>query len=63
MRRAAYTARVYSRDGIVTTHITRGCTASAALTNLRRSLVGPWVRIEVGLGEGDSFRFLAEADR
>ena len=51
MTRAAYTARVVSRDGITTTHLTRGSDAGAALTNLRRSLVGPWVRIEVGPGE------------
>ena len=63
MTRAAYTARVYGRDGGFVKFLTRGSTAGAALTNLRRSLVGPWVRIEVGLGEGDAFRALAETSR
>ena len=63
MTRAAYTARVYGRDGSFVKFLPRGSTAGAALTNLRRSLVGPWVRIEVGTGEGDAFRFLAEVDR
>ena len=63
VRRLAYTARVVSATGAVTTHITRGSTAGAALTNLRRSLVGDWTRIEVGLGEGESFRMLEERTR
>ena len=57
-----YTARVYSGHAM-TTHLTRGTTAGAALTNLRRQLVGPWQRIEVGLGEGAAFRALAEVSR
>ena len=60
--RHAYTARV-TVDGVVTTHLTRGSDARSALTNLRRQLVGPWKRIEVGLGEGESFRVLAEVSR
>lgn len=62
MSRHAYTARVYSGHAM-TTHLTRGTTAGAALTNLRRQLVGPWTRIEVGLGEGAEFRMLAEVKR
>ena len=60
--RHPYTARVYSGHAM-TVHLTRGTTAGAALTNLRRQLVGPWQRIEVGLGEGDAFRVLAEVSR
>ncbi len=63
MTRAAYTARVYGRDGSFVKFLTRGSTAGAALTNLRRSLVGPWTRIEVGLGEGDAFRMLQGVER
>jgi len=63
MRRNPYTARVTAADGTVTTHLTRGTTAGAALTNLRRQLVGPWTRIEVGLGEGDAFRMLQGVER
>lgn len=63
MRLHAYTARVYNAAGTFTTHLVRGSSATAALRNLRRQLVGPWLRIEVGLGEGDSFRWLAEVDR
>ena len=60
--RHAYTARVYSGHAM-TVHLTRGTTAGAALTNLRRQLVGPWQRIEVGLGEGDAFRLLEWVER
>ena len=63
MTRAADTARVYGRDGSFVKFLTRGTTAGAALTNLRRSLVGPWVRIEVGLGEGTAFKVLQEVSR
>ena len=63
MRRLAYVGRVTSRSGAVVTHIARGSTAGAALTNLRRSLVGDWCRIEVGLGEGEAFRCLEEKSR
>lgn len=63
MRRAAYAARVTTADGIVTSHLTRGADARAALTNLRRQLLGRWQRIEVGTGEGTEFRVIAEVSR
>jgi len=63
VRRVPYTARVTAADGTVTTHLTRGSDAGAALTNLKRQMVGRWARIEVGLGEGDGFRALAETSR
>jgi hypothetical protein len=50
---------VTAADGTVT----RGSDAGAALTNLRRSLVGPWTRIEVGTGEGTEFKVLQEVSR
>ena len=62
-RRMAYTARVVSPDGAVTTHLTRGGDARSALTNLRRQLLGRWSRIEVGLGEGTEFKALQEVSR
>jgi hypothetical protein len=60
--RHAYTARV-TAAGVTTTHLTRGTTAGAALTNLRRQFVGPWQRIEVGIGEGDRFQLLEVEER
>lgn len=59
----AYTARVWSRDGVLTTHLVPGSTAGCALTRLRRTRRGDWSRIEVGLGEGTAFRALAEVSR
>lgn len=63
MRLSAYTARVTTTNGSVVECLTRGSDARAALTNLRRSRRGDWTRIEVGLGEGDSFRMLQETSR
>ena len=64
MRRHAYVGRVYPLGGnVVVTHLTRGSDAGAALTNLRRQLLGRWSRIEVGLGEGAEFRMLQEVSR
>jgi len=59
----SYTARVWSRDGILTTHLVGGTTAGCALTNLRRQRRGDWTRIEVGTGEGPEFRMLTEVER
>lgn len=63
MRRHAYSARVTAADGTVTTHLTRGSTAGAALTNLRRRLLCRWTRIAVGTGEGEAFKALQEVTR
>lgn len=59
----AYTARVWSRDGVLTTHLVSGSTAGCALTTLRRSRRGDWTRIEVGTGEGERFVAFAEASK
>lgn len=63
MRQFAYTARVVSTAGVLTTHLVNGSSALAALHNLRRSRRGDWSRIEVGTGEGEAFRILQECGR
>lgn len=59
----AYTAKVWSRDGILTTHLVTGATAGCALTTLKRSRRGDWTRIEVGTGEGTEFLMLREVEK
>lgn len=59
----AYTARVWNRDGILTTHLVSGQTAGCALTNLKRDRCGDWTRIEVGTGEGEEFVKLREVEK
>lgn len=59
----AYTARVWSLSGVLTTHLVSGSTAGCALTTLRRSRRGDWTRIEVGTGENENFRPLQEVSR
>lgn len=59
----AYTARVWSLSGVLTTHLVSGSTAGCALTRLRRTRRGDWSRIEVGTGEGQEFRVLREVER
>lgn len=59
----AYTARVWSLSGILTTHLVSGQTAGCALTTLKRSRRGDWTRIEVGTGEGAEFRMLREVEK
>ena len=59
----AYTAKVWSRSGILTTHLVSGSTAGCALTTLRRSRRGDWSRIEVGTGENENFVTLKEQSK
>lgn len=63
MTQFAYTAKVWSLTGVLTTHLVPGSTAGCALTRLRRNRRGDWSRIEVGLGEGAAFRMLREVER
>lgn len=59
----AYTARVVSLSGVLTTHLVSGSTAGCALTTLRRSRRGDWTRIEVGTGENENFVALREVEK
>lgn len=63
VRRFSYTCRIQANNGAIVTMLVGGSTAAAALTNVRRSRRGDWLRIEVGTGEGDDFRVLAECER
>lgn len=63
MSQYVYTARVRALNGVTVTMLVNGSSARAALVNLRRQRRGDWTRIEVGTGEGEAFRALAEASQ
>lgn len=58
-----YTARVTALNGSVVDMTCAGSTAGCALTTLRRSRRGDWMRIEIGLGKGKQFVVFAEVSR
>ena len=63
MRIFSYVCRVVANNGATVTVLTGASSALAALHNVRRARRGDWSRIEVGTGEGESFRVLREVER
>jgi hypothetical protein len=63
VRRYSYVCNVTTPCGAIVTHLVGGSSALAALHNIRRSLKGAWLRIEVGTGMGTEFRVLQEVSR